>query len=148
MQTHAHKFIQAPKLNTSHSGVGCYASAARTTLNPCVFLCSSRFHLTGKTLRPLLILGFRVGAFRHPAGEFPLRQPCLRRNNVLSIEPILKPFASKKDFKRSYLALRSCFKPYKVFCNLNTWFGSLALSKLGGCLTYTSSSIYPFKKHY
>jgi hypothetical protein len=29
--------------NTSHSGVGCYALAARTTLNPCVFLCSSRF---------------------------------------------------------------------------------------------------------
>jgi hypothetical protein len=38
-----------------------------------VFLCSSRFYLTGKTLRPLLILGFRAGAFRHPAGEFPLR---------------------------------------------------------------------------
>jgi hypothetical protein len=35
-----------------------------------VFLCSSRFHLTGKTLRPLLILGFRAGAFRHPAGDF------------------------------------------------------------------------------
>jgi hypothetical protein len=29
--------------NTSHSGVGCYAPAARTTLNPCVFLCSSHF---------------------------------------------------------------------------------------------------------
>jgi hypothetical protein len=29
--------------NTSHSGVGCYALAARTTLNPCVFLCSSHF---------------------------------------------------------------------------------------------------------
>jgi hypothetical protein len=29
--------------NTSHSGVGCYAPAARTTLNPYVFLCSSRF---------------------------------------------------------------------------------------------------------
>jgi hypothetical protein len=27
--------------NTSHSGVGCYAPVARTTLNPCVFLCSS-----------------------------------------------------------------------------------------------------------
>jgi hypothetical protein len=27
--------------NTSHSGVGYYAPAARTTLNPCVFLCSS-----------------------------------------------------------------------------------------------------------
>jgi hypothetical protein len=31
------------------------------------------FHLTRKTLRTLLILGFRAGAFRHPAGEFPLR---------------------------------------------------------------------------
>jgi hypothetical protein len=44
-QTHlgpaqAHKFIQALKLNTSHTGVGCYTPAARTTLNPCVFLCS------------------------------------------------------------------------------------------------------------
>jgi hypothetical protein len=38
-----------------------------------VFLCSSRFHPTGKTLRPLLILGIRTGAFRHPVGEFPLR---------------------------------------------------------------------------
>jgi hypothetical protein len=28
--------------NTSHSGVGCYAPAARTNLNPCVFLCPSR----------------------------------------------------------------------------------------------------------
>jgi hypothetical protein len=69
-----HKFIQALKLNTSHSGVGYYAPAARTTLNTCVFLCSSRFHLAGKTLRSLLILEFRTGAFRHPAGEFPLRQ--------------------------------------------------------------------------
>jgi hypothetical protein len=29
--------------NISHSGVGCYAPAARTTLNPCAFLCSSHF---------------------------------------------------------------------------------------------------------
>jgi hypothetical protein len=29
--------------NTSHRGVGCYAPAARTTLNPCVFLCLSHF---------------------------------------------------------------------------------------------------------
>jgi hypothetical protein len=71
LDSRAHKFIQALKLNTLHSGVGYYAPAARTTLNPCVFLCSSRFHLVGKTLRPL-ILGFRAGAFRHPAGEFPL----------------------------------------------------------------------------
>jgi hypothetical protein len=38
-----------------------------------MFLCSSQIHLAGKTLRPLLILGFRAGAFRHPTGEFPLR---------------------------------------------------------------------------
>jgi hypothetical protein len=36
-------------------------------------LYSTRIHLAGKTLRPLLILGFRAGAFRHSAGEFPLR---------------------------------------------------------------------------
>jgi hypothetical protein len=39
-----------------------------------VHSCSSTIQQTGKTLRPLLILGFRAGAFRHPAGEFPLRQ--------------------------------------------------------------------------
>jgi hypothetical protein len=39
----AHKFIQALKLNTSHSGVGCYAPLARTTLNPYVFMCSPHF---------------------------------------------------------------------------------------------------------
>jgi hypothetical protein len=73
LDSQTHKFIQALKLTTAHSGVGYYAPVARTTLNPCVFLCSPRFHLTGKTLRPLLILGFRAGAFHHPAGEFPLR---------------------------------------------------------------------------
>jgi hypothetical protein len=73
LDTQTHKFIRALKLNTSHSGVGYYAPATRTTLNPCVFLHSSHFHLTGKTLRHLLILGFRAGAFRHPAREFPLR---------------------------------------------------------------------------
>jgi hypothetical protein len=72
--TQTHKFIQALKLNTSHSGVGYYAPTARTTLNPCVFLCSSGLHLTGKTFRSLIILGFRAGAFRYPAGDFPLRQ--------------------------------------------------------------------------
>jgi hypothetical protein len=39
-------------LNTTHRGVGYYAPAARTTLNPRVHSCSSRIRLTGKTLRP------------------------------------------------------------------------------------------------
>jgi hypothetical protein len=56
--------------NTSHSGVGYYAPAARTTLNPCVFLSSSRsFRRSSKTPKPLLISGFRAGALRHPVGD-------------------------------------------------------------------------------
>jgi hypothetical protein len=62
-----HKFIQALKLNTAHSGVGYYAPAARTTVNPYVFIVQLA---TGKTLRPLLILGFRAGPFRQPTGDF------------------------------------------------------------------------------
>jgi hypothetical protein len=42
-QTQAHLDTSSYKLNTSHSGVGCYAPVARTTLNPCVFLCSPHF---------------------------------------------------------------------------------------------------------
>jgi hypothetical protein len=56
--------------NTSHSGVGYYAPAARTTLNPCVFLCSSpSLQRSSETPKPLLISGLRVGAPRHPAGD-------------------------------------------------------------------------------
>jgi hypothetical protein len=56
--------------NTSHSGVGYYAPTARTTLNPCVFLRSSRsFQRSSKMPKPLLISGFRAGALRHPAGD-------------------------------------------------------------------------------
>jgi hypothetical protein len=36
-----HTSSQAHRLNTTHSGVGYYAPAARTTLNPCVLVCSS-----------------------------------------------------------------------------------------------------------
>jgi hypothetical protein len=54
--------------NTQWSRVLCSGDPNHS--KPLCFLCSSRFHLTGKTLRPLLILGFRAGAFRHPAGEF------------------------------------------------------------------------------
>jgi hypothetical protein len=56
--------------NTSHSGVGCYAPATRTTLNPCVLVFFPFSRLTRETPRPLLILGFRAGALRHPAGDF------------------------------------------------------------------------------
>jgi hypothetical protein len=76
--THARNLRSHPRLassykltsNTSHSGVGYYAPAARTTLNPCVFLSSSRsFQRSSKTPKPLLISGFRAGALRHPTGD-------------------------------------------------------------------------------
>jgi hypothetical protein len=56
--------------NTSHSGVGYYAPAARTTLNPCVSLCSSpSLQRSSETPKPLLISGLRAGALRHPARD-------------------------------------------------------------------------------
>jgi hypothetical protein len=38
-----------------------------------VHVLSDRLARQAKLLSPFLILGFRVGAFRHPVGEFPLR---------------------------------------------------------------------------
>jgi hypothetical protein len=59
-----------PSSNTSHSGVGYYAPVARTTLNPCVFLSTApSLHRSSETPKPLLILGLRAGALRHPAGD-------------------------------------------------------------------------------
>jgi hypothetical protein len=59
-----------PSSNTSHSGVGYYAPAARTTLNPRVFLSTTpSLHRSSETPKPLIILGLRAGALRHPAGD-------------------------------------------------------------------------------
>jgi hypothetical protein len=59
-----------PSSNTSYSGVGCYAPAARTTLNPRVFLSTAlSLHRSSETPKPLLISGPRAGALRHPAGD-------------------------------------------------------------------------------
>jgi hypothetical protein len=59
-----------PSSNTSHSGVGYYASAAQTTLNPRVFLSTApSLHRSSETPKPLLISGLRVGALRHPIGD-------------------------------------------------------------------------------
>jgi hypothetical protein len=43
-----------------------------------------------KLLSPFLILGFRAGALRHPAGEFPLRQPSL------TLAPYYTPLDTRK----------------------------------------------------
>jgi hypothetical protein len=72
--THTHNLGLAssykPSSNTSHSGVGYYAPADRTTLNPRAFLCTApSLHQSSETPKPLLISGLRAGALRHPAGD-------------------------------------------------------------------------------
>jgi hypothetical protein len=78
--------------NPTHSGVGYYAPAARTTLNPCVFLSLSFIYQHAKRLSPLLILGFRAGALRHPAGEFPLRHSPNGLKKALALFPIAQHY--------------------------------------------------------
>jgi hypothetical protein len=82
--THTHNLGLAssykPPSNTSHSGVGYYAPAARTTLNPRVFLSTAlSLHQSSETPKPLLISGLRAGALRHPAGDLlsDRREKCL-----------------------------------------------------------------------
>jgi hypothetical protein len=41
-----------------------------------------------KRLSPFLILGFRAGALRHPAGEFPLRQYSFMRMCMRFLNPV------------------------------------------------------------
>jgi hypothetical protein len=73
--THTHAIsdsLSSYKLssNTSHSGVGYYAPATRTTLNPYVFLCiAPSLQQPSEMPKPLLILGLRAGALRHPARD-------------------------------------------------------------------------------
>jgi hypothetical protein len=59
---------------------------------------SSRIHVLGdrlarqaKRLSPFLILGFRAGAFRHPAGEFPLRHIYIYTYIYIYILPLVEP---------------------------------------------------------
>jgi hypothetical protein len=61
--------------NPTHSGVGYYAPAARTTLKLSrVLVFGHRLVGQAKRLSPFLILGLRAGALRHPVREFSLRQ--------------------------------------------------------------------------
>jgi hypothetical protein len=65
--------IQAQTHNTLHSGVGLRPGGPNHSKPSCALACSSTNLVTSKTLRPLLILGIRAGAIRHPAGEiYPL----------------------------------------------------------------------------
>ena len=60
--------------------------------------------------------------------------------------PFIKPFSKRKQLILSYQARGACFRPYMAFWSLKTWSRSVWSSKLGGCLTYASSSIKPLKK--
>jgi hypothetical protein len=68
--------LSAPKLpqqsNTQWSRV-LRSSGPNHSKSSCVHVLGDHLAGQAKRLSPLLILGFRAGALRHPAGEFPLR---------------------------------------------------------------------------
>jgi hypothetical protein len=66
----AHKFIQALKQYITQWSRVLRSGGPNHSKSLCVLVFLPIFQLTSKTLRPLLILGFRAGALRHPAGDF------------------------------------------------------------------------------
>jgi hypothetical protein len=64
-----HKFIQALKQYNTHWSRVLRSGGTNHSKSLCVLVFFPLFQLTSKTLRPLLILGFREGALRHPAGD-------------------------------------------------------------------------------
>jgi hypothetical protein len=64
-----HKFIQALKQYISQWSRVLRSGGPNHSKSLCVLVFFPLFQLTRKTLRLLLILGFRVGALRHPAGD-------------------------------------------------------------------------------
>jgi hypothetical protein len=65
-----HKFIQALKQYITQWSRVLRSGGPNHSKSLCVLVFFLFFQLTSKTLRPLLILGFRAGALRHPAGDF------------------------------------------------------------------------------
>jgi len=74
--------------------------------------------------------------------------PTYLLERVVSALPIIKPFSKRKELNFSYQAYGAYFRPYRVLSSLKRWFGSVWSTNPGCCLTYTSSSIKPFKKTY
>jgi transposase InsO family protein len=66
-----------------------------------VFIPPSR--ITGKTLRPLLILGFRAGALRHPAGDFLSDTIFRRSDDSVAFKGVLEGQLYLVDFNRAEL---------------------------------------------
>jgi hypothetical protein len=57
-----------------------------------------------------------------------------------------KTLRKQKRFQTLIPGSMGLFQTIQNVLEFKMWFGNLELSKPGGCLTYTSSSIYPFKK--
>jgi hypothetical protein len=66
----AHKFIQALKQYITQWSRVLRSGGRNHSKSLCVLVFLPIFQLTSKTFRPLLILGFRAGALRYPAGDF------------------------------------------------------------------------------
>jgi hypothetical protein len=70
-KTHSdtHKFIQALKQYITQWSRVLRSGGPNHSKSLCVLVFFPLFQLTSKTLRPLLILGFRAGPLHHPAGD-------------------------------------------------------------------------------
>jgi hypothetical protein len=68
-RTYIHKLIQALKQYITQWSRVLRPGGPNHSKPSRALVCSSTNLVTSKTLRPLLILGFRAGAIRHPAGE-------------------------------------------------------------------------------
>jgi hypothetical protein len=84
-----------------------------------VFLCSSQFHQTGKTLRPPPHLRIRAGAFRHPTGGFSLRQRAILKSDSQVIAGHIDKCSKARDPKlEKYLdivrRMEASFKGFSV----------------------------------
>ena len=66
----ARKFIQALKQYITQWSRVLRSGGPNHSKSLCVLVFPPSFQLTSKTLRTLLILGFRAGALRHPARDF------------------------------------------------------------------------------
>jgi hypothetical protein len=130
-----------PPFNYKRGGIRCYKTVPSSdsqyitqwsrVLRPggpnhskpsCGLACSSISLVTSKTLRPLLSLGFRAGAIRHPTGE--ISSPTATLIELLQFEEQMKSQVINyigrklelKDMLYAHVLLQFIYMTYNKFC--------------------------------
>lgn len=74
------------------------------------------------------------------------RTGACKTNREVSDDDFLNPKLCKAWNSLANQALGACFKPYKDFLKLQTWWGKFESTKLSGCWIKTSSFKSPLQK--